>query len=117
LVDYYSTVAWGILTRPQVGDFQVAIRGGELKMLLAMRLEAEGPPNAMHRGPGNLGLSRQRPASPMSAVLGLGFQGLSNEAGHLFITDGPRTARFGFIVKSNKTLAQKALTPFAHGGT
>jgi hypothetical protein len=27
LVDYYSTVAWGILTRPQVGDFEVAIKG------------------------------------------------------------------------------------------
>jgi hypothetical protein len=27
LVDYSSTVAWGILTRPQVGGFQVAIGG------------------------------------------------------------------------------------------
>ena len=26
LLGYSSTVAWGILTRPRVGDFQVAIR-------------------------------------------------------------------------------------------
>ena len=40
LVGYSSTVAWGILTRPQVGDFEVAIRACATKF--AVRAITDG---------------------------------------------------------------------------
>lgn len=83
-------------------------------MLLAMGLEAEGPPNPVHRSVGHPGCGGQRPAGPMSAGLGPGLDGLPQQGGHLFVADGPGRSGTGFFIQAHETLTQEAPPPFAH---
>lgn len=90
--------------------------GGELEMLLAMGLEAESPPETMHRSKRNPGFGGQGTAGPMGTGLGLGHEGLPQQGGHLFVADGPGRSRSGFFIQADETLAQEAPAPFTHGG-
>jgi hypothetical protein len=85
--------------------------GGEFEVLLPMGLQAEGSPDAVHRGFGEPGLGSQGPNCPMSSILGLGLQCLTDESGHLLIVNGARTAGLGLIVQTGEALMQEAPAP------
>jgi len=87
---------------------------GEFEVLLAMRLQAEGPPNPVYRGIGHPGFSGQGPAGLMGAGFRVGFQSSAQQSGHLFVDDGPGRSRPGFLIQACQPLVQEAPAPFAH---
>jgi hypothetical protein len=90
--------------------------GGELEVLLPMRLEPERLPDPLHRGLGKLGLRGDRAAGPVGRVFGFGVDRLADELGDLFVLDRAGPARPQLVVEPGDPLLEVALAPQPHGG-
>ena len=88
---------------------------GELPVALPMRLETEGPPDAVDGGLREARLGGQRTATPVRGVVGSSPQRLANQCGHPFVTDRAGAARTQFTVQPREALLEKTPPPIAYG--
>src|SRR5437879_11998160 len=65
----------------------------ELEMPLAMRLQSERPPDAVHGGLRQSRLACDLPDAPVRAVLRFRLQRFANQPGHALVADRARAAR------------------------
>jgi hypothetical protein len=88
----------------------------QLEVSLAVRLEPEGLPDAVHRGLRQACLARDLADAPMRAVLRSSLQGPGHQLGHALIANRARTSGAQFVVQSHHAVLYKPTTPLAHGG-
>ncbi len=87
--------------------------GGQLEMLLEVRLEPESLPDAMDRVLGLATLFGHAVHGPVSLVLRRRLQGLVDDLGYLLVRDGPGCSRTPLVIRPLHTMGQKALPPLA----
>ena len=88
--------------------------GGDLEVLLPMRLDVARCPDTMDRGLGHPRRVCHGTATPMRAAVGrLGLERLLQQHHDFVIFDGARLSRPTFVVQAHEALGAEALAPFA----
>lgn len=82
-------------------------------MALPMRLQPEGVPDAMNRGPADLRVLGHRTNAPVGDPFGLALEGLADQLGDLLVGDGARPTGAHLIVQTHQSVLQIALAPLA----
>jgi len=90
--------------------------GGELEMLAAMRLQAEGPPDPLHAGMAEPTRPRHRSGAPVSGVAWRGLQRLHHHRLDLVIADLARRATAWLVDQAGHPSTGEPGPPFAHRG-
>lgn len=85
-------------------------------MFLAMRLEAESPPDPVCRRVGYPGFGGQGAPPPIGVGLGPGLEGWAQQGGPLLVADGPGGSGPGFLIEADEALTQEAPASLAHRG-
>jgi hypothetical protein len=84
---------------------------GELEILDPMRLQAEGLPDATHRGMTDPAPTGQRSGAPVRGVGGQALQGHRQDAFDLVVADRPRRAGAGLVQQARQATLDKAAPP------
>ena len=88
--------------------------GGELEVLLPVRLDVERSPEPVDRGLGDPRGFRHGPAAPVRAAVGRPGLDRPPQHDHEFVVfDGARPSRLAFVVQPHEALGSEALAPLA----
>ncbi len=95
--------------RPWIGAMEATLFTG---WVAAVRLQAEGLPDARHGGVGQAACGRHRARRPMGRPAGrLRFKGRADCVGDPLVADRPRPAGARLVGQSLNAIGQEALTP------